>query len=338
MTAKAKPGKPGKAKRLAVFNPPLAAPINRWFGKLRPMEPRTREEPFDNPRYYFQIKWDGIRILAFVDKGEVRLQNRRGRERTFQYPELQELGGRLENRVAILDGEVIIMEKGKPNFPRVMQRDSCSREQVLAHLLPVHPVTYCIFDLLFLDGEDLTSRPYCYRQSRLVSLIKESFGAVYLNENFDSGKSLYRWMAERGWEGVVAKEKTGRYTWGPNKSSGWFKIKVRRQQLCLVGGLSRAEGAPAALLLGVYRDGEITYIGKAGSGLTRQDLLELDRLADRSLQAEPCFVNPPREKGLVWLKPDLTVLVEYAEWTANLRLRAPVIKGFTTQPVAEARL
>ncbi|HHX87916.1 MAG TPA: DNA ligase [Firmicutes bacterium] len=315
----------------------LTAPVSRWFGKLKPMEPRSRREPFDSPRYYFQIKWDGVRMLVFAENGELRLQNRRGFDRTFQYPEFQELKELLAGREAILDGEVIALEGGKPSFPRVMQRDLCSREQRLKYLRKVYPCTFCAFDLLYLAGEDLTSRPYSYRQEQLTDLFTGA-GSIYINENFDSGLNLYSQVVKRQWEGVVAKEKDSRYVWGPQKSGYWLKIKFRRQQLCLVGGISFSGNAPSALLLGAYRDRDLTYIGKAGSGLSRQDLIELNRLAARHTQAQPCFINPPREKGLVWLKPVLTVLVEYAEWTGNLQLRAPVIKGFTSCPPGEARL
>lgn len=336
MTAAAKPGEPGNAKKLAPLN--LSSPVNRWFGKLKPMEPQPRREPFDSPRYYFQIKWDGVRILAFAENGELRLQNRRGNDRTFQYPELREIGDLLGGREAILDGEVIALEGGKPSFPRVMQRDQCFREQMLNYLRKAHPVTYCVFDLLFLEGEDLTLAPFSCRQEMLGRLLTGSSGTIYINENFDSGKDLYCQMVNRQWEGVVAKDKSSRYVWGPKKSPCWLKIKFRRQQLCLVGGLSFSKGAPSALLLGAYRDRDLTYIGKAGSGLSRQDLLELNRLAARHTRGKPCFVNPPRGRDLVWLEPDLTVLVEYAEWTGNLQLRAPVVKGFTSRPPGEARL
>ncbi len=302
------------------------------------MEPQPRREPFDSPFHYFQIKWDGVRMLAFVENKAVRLQNRRGLERTFQYPELQEIGKLLGSREAVLDGEVIVLEGGKPSFPRVMQRDLCSREKMLGYLRKAHPVTYCVFDLLFIDGVDLTPMPYSYRIEQLRCIFTGNNSAVYINENFRSGKDLFQQLARRGWEGVVAKDKSGRYVWGPKKSSVWLKIKIRRQQLCLVGGLSFSGGIPSALLLGVYRDEDLTYIGKAGSGLSRKDLLELDHLAAGHAQGEPSFVNPPRGKDLVWLKPALTVLVEYAEWTDNLQLRAPVIKGFTGRPPTEARI
>ena len=301
------------------------------------MEPRPRANPFESPEYFFQIKWDGVRILAFCDGTGVRLQNRRGGERIFQYPELQVLGELLGGREAILDGEIVILEGGKPSFPRVMQRDQCHREQVLAYLQKAYPVTYCVFDLLFLDGEDLTPRSLSFRQGLLDGLFPET-GSIYINDNFDSGRALFELMVERQWEGIVAKEKSGRYTWGPKKSAGWLKIKFRRRQICLVGGISFSKGVPSALLLGAYRDRDFTYIGKAGSGLSRQDLLELRGLSDRQARDKPYFINPPRGKDLIWLKPELTVLVEYAEWTGNLQLRAPVIIGFTDHSAAEAHL
>ena len=154
-------------KRLPLARLELSAPLERHFGSIKPMEPRPAEAPFDDPEYVYQIKWDGIRILAFLEKGRVRLQNRKGRDRTAQFPELQHLAELIRSEEALLDGEVVVMEGGKPSFPRVIQRDFCKNERSILPLSRKLPCTYCLFDLLFLDGKDLTGEPLVERQQLL---------------------------------------------------------------------------------------------------------------------------------------------------------------------------
>ncbi len=312
----------------------LTAPLARHFGSIKPMEPRPTDAPFDDPEYFYQIKWDGIRILAFVEKGRVRLQNRKGRDRTAQFPELQQLAGLISSEEALLDGEVVVMEGGKPSFPRVIQRDFCQNERTILPLSRKLPCTYCLFDLLFLDGEDLTGEPLVYRQ-QLLSEVIQSRWPLYLNENFSRGISLYRRVEELELEGIVAKNKRSPYLLG-QKSEHWLKVKPRRRLLCIVGGLKMSKGTVGAILLGAYANGVIRYLGRAGSGLTRRDLEILRQYSAAGRAAAPPFADPPREKDCLWLEPRLTVVIEFAEWTPDLKLRAPVVVGFSTRPPEDA--
>jgi len=300
------------------------------------MEPVSRKDPLDSPAYIYQIKWDGVRILALIEQRRVILKNRKGKPRTEQYPELQILAELVKVKNAVLDGEVIALAGGKPSFARVIQRDFCRREPVIRALQRQIPCTYCLFDLLYLDGADLTGRSIEERQ-RLLAEIVEAAPPLYLNENFQEGEALYREIEQAELEGIVAKKKGSPYRSG-QKSADWLKIKPRRRQLCVVGGLTMPGGSVGALLLGAYRDGELLYIGKAGSGLKRNDLLLLRDYALQGGAAEPYFSNPPRGRDLLWLEPRLTVQVEFAEWTGDLRLRAPVVIGFTNRPPPEALL
>jgi DNA ligase D-like protein (predicted ligase) len=326
----------GGGKKRAPGLLKLEPPIGQFFTLIKPMEPQARREPFDSPGHFFQLKWDGVRILAFKDGSSIMLQNRKGRPRTEQYPELQRLAALVRAEDALLDGEVVVMEHGRPSFARVIQRDFCRREGAIKALARVSSVTYCLFDLLYLAGEDLTRRPLEERL-RLLGEAVEAAPPVYLNENFYDGVALYRRLEELGLEGIVAKEKSSPYLIG-QKSAYWQKIKPRRRQLCVAGGLTVKGGAVGALLLGAYRDGDLLYIGRAGSGLSRRDLLLLQKLAAAHRVQEPPFLNPPRGAEYVWLEPRLTVLIEYAEWTGDLRLRAPVVAGFSDRPPEEARL
>ncbi len=275
-------------------------------------------------------------MLAFKEGERVRLQNRKGHDRTAQYPELQQLAGLVKAKDALLDGEVVVMESGKPSFPRIIQRDFCRQERSIKTLSKSLRCTYCLFDLLFLDGSDLTSRPLEERLQILAEVIQPDW-PLYLNENFQSGIALYHRVVELELEGIVAKAKQSPYLLG-QKSSCWLKVKPRRRLLCVVGGLKMKEGAVGALLLGAYRDGALQYVGRAGSGLSRSDLLVLRNFGDSNQVVLPPFAEPPREKGSIWLQPRLTVIIEYAEWTPDLKLRAPVVVGFTNRSPLDAVL
>lgn len=298
------------------------------------MEPSSGKEPFDSPEHLFQIKWDGVRILSLVDGGRVTLKNRRGRPRTEQYPELQGLAELVGADSAVLDGEMIALARGKPSFPRVIRRDLCVRESAIRGLQHQIPCTYCLFDLLYLDGADLTGSPIEERQRLLEGIVKE-VPPVHVSENFQEGRALYREVEAAGLEGIVAKRRGSPYR-GGGKSADWVKLKPRRRQLCVVGGLTMPGGSVGALLLGAYREEELLYVGKAGAGLKGEELLLLRDHARQGSVAAPYFRNPPRGRDLLWLEPRLTVEIEFAEWTGDLRLRAPVVAGFSQRPPGEA--
>ena len=303
---------------------------------IRPMEPRSAKSPFDDPEYRFQLKWDGVRMLAFLEEGRVRLQNRKGHDRTEQYPELQQISTLVEAKEALLDGEVVVLEEGRPSFPRVIKRDFCRQKRSIAALSRSLRCTYCLFDILFLNGDDLTGKPLDERLKLLSGIVRTGW-PLYVNDNFPGGTALYRRVEELGMEGIVAKKKDSPYLPG-QKSGHWLKVKPRRRQLCVVGGLTLKEGAVAALLLGAFADGALHFVGRAGSGLTRRDLGALRQYAAHNAAAFTPFSTPPREKDCVWLQPRLTVMIEYAEWTPDVKLRAPVVVGFSTLPAGEAKL
>ena len=314
----------------------LEPPLGRFFKLIRPMEPVSAPKPFDSAAHYFLVKWDGVRMLVFKEGSTIRLQNRKGNPRTAQYPELQSLSGLIKATEALLDGEIVVLKSGKPSFARVLQRDLAGRESVIKALAGQMPCTYCVFDLLYLDGKDLSRLPLAERLQILAGSVNAE-KPLYLNENFPSGIDLYRQVAEMELEGIVAKKKDSPYILGA-KSDYWLKIKPRRRLLCVVGGVTVQQGAVRSLLLGAYHDGRLLYLGRAGSGLTGRDINLLKGYAAREAVSEPPFLNPPRSKNLLWLEPRLTVMIEFAEWTADLHLRAPVVTGFSNRPPEEATL
>ncbi|MGE5653261.1 MAG: non-homologous end-joining DNA ligase [Bacillota bacterium] len=296
---------------------------------IKPMEPVKHDQPFDDPRYAFQVKWDGVRMLAFVSGSGVRLQNRRLREKTATYPELQLLSKHLVGRDAILDGEVVVLQDGKPSFPRVIERDFATSSRTISGMQKTHPIAYVVFDILWLDGRDLTPLPWQERDQHLHAAVREEDGIAVIDSFLARGTDLFGAVETKGLEGIVAKEISSRYLIG-QKSDAWRKIKTKQRIRAVVGGMTIKGSHFSALLLGVYREGQLVYIGRVGTGISMQEAGLLVQHLGQQRQPTSPFTNTPRitSAEVIWTYPALTVDVEFMEWTEDLQLRAPVIKGF----------
>jgi len=286
--------------------------------------------PWEDPGFAFQPKWDGIRMLAFLSRGRVRLQNRRFRDRTAAYPELAFLPSRVQAEEAILDGEVMVLVRDRPSFPAVMRREGAASGPPV--LCPGEHLLYAVFDLLHLDGRELENHPWRERQEILRSRLKEG-DPVYLTPSTADGPALWEAVIQKGLEGVVAKRVSSPYVSG--KSRHWLKVKPRRRGDFVVGGFTRTPEGVGALLCGLYPSSSpgknLWYVGRVGTGFSsalRRALAE--RLAGLEVPHPP-FINPPRLGPLEvrWTAPLLTVTVEFAEWTEELKLRAPSFISFS---------
>lgn len=323
-----------------------------------PMEPVPWPEPFDDPNWRYEVKWDGVRCIALVEGGRVRLFSRRLRERTGRFPELQALPGLLGGPVpagaggrTVLDGELVVLrDDGRPSFNRILERDLAG-PAAAARRSREHPATFVAFDLVQWADADLSARPLAERQARLRTVLRPAPPLVLLSESFTSGRDLFRAVAEQELEGIVGKAQDSPYRPG-ERSRHWRKVKRRLSLAAVVGGYTVTGGRLGALLLGAHADdGRLQYIGRAGSGLTAADAALVQQhlpVAGRS----PFAPNPADPGGhrprafrfgrqpdaVVWCQPQLVVQVEFSEWTADGLLRAPVCKGFLALPPTAARL
>ncbi|HHY93191.1 MAG TPA: DNA ligase [Firmicutes bacterium] len=302
---------------------------------IEPMEPTLVRAPFDDPEFAFQVKWDGVRLLSFVEHGRVRLQNRRLRSRDGFYPELDSLPRLLSCDEVVLDGEVVAFQGGRPFFPLILRRELAGTPERVRRLQAEVPVAYLVFDLLYLKGRPLTRLPWEERQARLAEVLRPG-GNVHRVENFSAGTALFQVVEGKGLEGVVAKRRSSLYVSG--KSRDWVKVKVRRRQLCLVGGYSAAAGRLQSLLVGAWQGADLLYLGRVGTGLSAREWEALAAaLPDLTIPRCP-FRNCPRSSDFYWVKPVLPVWVEYSEWTEQLHLRAPSLVGFARARPEECRL
>ncbi|NLB87904.1 MAG: DNA ligase [Syntrophomonadaceae bacterium] len=303
---------------------------------ITPMSPINHNEIFDDANFIYQVKWDGVRMISYIKNNEVTLINKRLNPRTDQYPELQLLSSIVKGHdLTILDGEIIALENGKPSFPTVMRRDNTTDTKKINLLTKMIPVLYMVFDILYLEGRDLRKLPWQERNQILLDTVKP-YPHIHVVETFNEGTSLFQAVKKQELEGIVAKHKESPYVSG-NKHRYWFKIKYRRRLSCVIGGYTLNNKTINALLVGVYDKNELRYCGKVGTGLKSSEWATLTNEIDKMKSSTCPFVDfPSSEMNKVhFVKPLLTVEIEYAEWTPDIRLRAPSIIGFINKKPEE---
>jgi bifunctional non-homologous end joining protein LigD len=300
--------------------------------RIEPMLARTGELPADDARWAYEIKWDGVRAIGYVDGGRLRLASRNGNDITPRYPELRELGRALAGHEAVLDGEVVAFdEAGRPSFQRLQGRMHLTSEHVVRRLAASDPVAYIVFDLLWLDGHPLIGLPYTERRERLLELGLDGPRWQTPAHHVGDGTAMLAASRANGLEGVVAKRLDSTYTPG-RRSNAWVKVKNVRETDVVVGGWLEGEGNRGgrlgSLVIGVYDEGELRYAGRVGSGFDERELKRVAGLLEPLARADSPFAAkpaPPRETHFV--EPALVARVAYGEWTQAGTLRHPVYKG-----------
>lgn len=298
-----------------------------------PFEPIRVDEFPEGSQWTAQVKWDGVRVLSYYDRRELKLFNRRLNERTHHYPELLNFSEYCSAASVVLDGEIIALKNGKPSFYEVMKRDGLSILNNLEILRSKVPITYMIFDVLYLNGQWITSFPLAKRQQILQDIITPT-SQVQLVENFADAIALYEAVKEQEMEGIVLKDLSSTYLIN-GKDQRWRKKKYYRDAIAVVGGVTKRGSAVNSLLLGQFdQNGRLWYIGHAGTGkFSQKDWLEISEQIKPLVQSAIPFANtPPRLKGTVWLKPRLCVKVQFAEWIEGHTMRQPSIQSFVDVP------
>lgn len=298
---------------------------------LAPMLACTGPLPPDSPQWSYEVKWDGVRVLAAVQGGLVRLRSRNGNDVTGAYPELRELGNQLGSRQVLLDGEVVALHDGRPDFGRLQSRMHVGRPPPA--LVRDTPVTLLLFDLLHVEGRSLLDAAYDERRAALEDLRLSGEHWSVPPAFPGTGLAVFDATKAQGMEGVVAKRRDSRYEPG-RRSDCWVKVKHVRRQSCVVagwkpGGGSRA-GAIGSLLLGVHVDGRLQFAGHVGTGFTQQMLRRIGALLEPLRRDTSPFEGPvPRgqARSAVWVEPRLVCDVDFTAWTKDGRLRHPSFKG-----------
>ncbi|MGH9404948.1 MAG: non-homologous end-joining DNA ligase [Terriglobia bacterium] len=298
------------------------APLPRT---LRPMLATLVDQPFSDPDWLFEIKWDGVRALARIQDGRVALRSRNDRIITGQYPELAALPKRLRAKSAILDGEIVVLDAdGRSNFERLQSRINVASPS--AALQRSAPVSYFIFDLPYCDGYDLRRTPLLERKRLLERVLDSRPPFFYSDHEMEKGTDLFEAARAKRLEGIVGKRALSAYS--ERRSPDWAKFKVTRELNAVIGGSTAPRGARehfGALLLGLYDGKALRYIGGAGTGFNHQSQAALyGKLLALSSDRCPFDETPATREPSSWVKPELVARVKYSNWTQDRRLRAPV--------------
>jgi len=294
----------------------------------------SRELPRDQDHYAFEVKWDGVRAIAYVDGGRVRFESRRGGEITSRYPELRAMGPALGSTTAVLDGEIVAFEGESPSFERLQRRMHVANERAVRRLMGEVPVVYVIFDVLWLEGHSTLELPYRDRRKLLDELAPQGPSWQTPAAHEGDGRALLDATKRLGLEGVVAKRLDSLYDPG-RRSRAWLKVKNQNSQELVIGGWLPGKGARSsslgALLVGYYESGDadapLRYAGRVGTGLTESELRRLVELLEPLRRDTSPFTPKPRVKDATFVEPKLVAEVRFTEWTNAGVVRAPAYLG-----------
>jgi bifunctional non-homologous end joining protein LigD len=283
--------------------------------RVAPMLATLVRKPFHKPGWIYEEKYDGYRILAYKEGGRVTLVSRNGNDRTATYAAVARAIQQLRIRTLLLDGEVVAFDgKGISRF-QLLQEGSAS-------------TAYAVFDCLYSSGRDLRHEALEIRRPAAESAIDKAEVLMISRRLAENGLEAFKVAKQKGYEGVVAKDLSAPYIEG--RSSKWLKVKVHQEEEMVIGGFTKPEGSRryfGALLLGAYEERKLRYVGKVGTGFNENTLASLYQKFKPLVRSEPAFVDPPREKGITYLKPRLVAQISFQEWTADRKLRQPVYLG-----------
>ncbi len=302
---------------------------------IKPMLAVAGPLPADDENWAFEVKWDGIRAILFVEGGRVRALSRNDLDVTVSFPELADIGKYLGLTTCIIDGEIVALgEDGRPNFSRLQRRMHVSNQREAKRRAALDPVSFVAFDLLYIDGHSLMDAPYDERRERLESL-ELSGNTFTTTESFRgvSGQDVLAATVANGLEGVIAKRRASPYRPG-RRHADWTKVKSFRTQEVVVGAWTAGRGerqeSLGALLLGIPDTGGLRYIGKVGTGFSaRARSALLDNLRPLATTESPFMSALPAGEAAAahFVRPQLVGEVEYGEWTTAGRLRHPTWRG-----------
>ena len=305
---------------------------------IKPMLATLVDKSFDDPDWLFEVKWDGYRTIAFIQNGDVKLQSRNNKSFTEKYYPITE-SLKSWNTNAVIDCEIVVLNnKGLSDFGALQNWRSESDGELLMYT----------FDLLWYDGKDLMKLPLKERQEILKEIFPPDLDNIRLSEVFpENGNRFFQAAEKLGLEGIIAKKADSSYR-QDNRSKEWLKIKVHKRQEVVIGGYTLNEGGSifSSLLLGVFDNAKLQFVGKVGTGFNDKLKGEMIKLFKPLVTSESPFQivpdvnepsrfrpNPPKAKAF-WMKPELVCEVSYAEITSDGVFRHPSFKGMRSDKKA----
>jgi len=282
------------------------------------------KEPPSGDQWLHELKFDGYRMLCRIDRGRVRVWSRNGKDWTDKFLNVTEAARDLKLTSAILDGEIVIVDaQGRSSFQKLQRAMGKSTTTGFA---------YEVFDLIYLDGFDLTGTPLKHRKALLKKLISASRGAIRYSEHFEgNGAAFFRHACEYGIEGIVSKLADSPYESTRNRN--WLKVKCNKQQEFVIAGYTpSAKGLPGfgSLVLAVYEKKKLVYAGRVGTGFTFKQRSDLKKQLDKLLLVKSPLAVVPKDPGLRqtrWTEPKMVAEVAFTEWTSDGAIRHPSFQG-----------
>lgn len=295
---------------------------------IAPMKSFIVEKPPKGDEWLFEVKWDGVRAICFIDDKSVRMTSRTGHSCERQYPELSVIGHQIAGKQVVLDGEICVLDKnGVSSFSLIQPRIAVADPNTVAHLARRTPVTLFVFDLLYLDGYDLRNVPLIERKRLLSSILQPSSVMRYSDHFVNQGEEMLAAARATGLEGIIAKRATSKYE--SKRSQNWLKIKIVSQQEFIICGYTTGDRDYfSSLVLGLYDKGKLTYVGNVGTGFDQKTLEMIYRRIEPLTTSNSPFGEVPQMlRAAIWVRPELVCEVKFANWTDDQRLRAPVFLG-----------
>src|SRR5579863_9971146 len=319
------------ARGLEAAAPPVPAKASADMPKI--ITPMLAElgkgEPPATSDWVYEIKWDGVRAICFIESGKLKMFSRNGNAIDKQYPELSILPHQVRAKQAIIDGEIAALDpQGRPSFELLQRRINVAEASAIARLARSHPVVFFAFDLLYLDGRDLRGEPLVERKKLLKEILKPD-DVIRYSEHFDTNASeLLAAVKQQGLEGIIGKRAQSRYE--SRRSSDWVKWKVVDSADFVICGYTEGDRhGLGALVLGTRGPGgKLTWAGNVGTGFDAAMVKTLfAKLAPLVTKQSPLEAARGLPRKVVWTKPELICEVRFANWTEEGRLRAPVFLG-----------
>jgi bifunctional non-homologous end joining protein LigD len=291
--------------------------------RVRPMLATLVEEPFDKAGWFFEIKWDGFRAIAEVERGRVNMYSRNLLPFNAKYPSIVAALKKLKE-AAVLDGEIVALNaKGMPDFHAL--QDYGERGA---------PLQYVVFDLLWLGGRDLRDSPLYERKALLASILPHDRRLVFSAHIEGKGKAFFKEMKKRRFEGMLAKDSLSPYREG-KRGTEWLKVKTWLEQEAVIVGFTaprKTRKNLGALVLAAYsgrgKNKRLTYIGHSGGGFTEKELADLHtKLGKIRTKTPPIDEKVPVNSPITWVRPKYVCEMRFSEWTPEGRMRHPIYTG-----------
>lgn len=308
--------------------PPRCARSRSMPAIIHPMLATLVDEPFSNPDWIFETKWDGFRSVCFIKNGSARFVSRNQLEMTANYPELRNIARQIIAKEAILDGEIVALDEyGMPRFQLLQPR--VGRKSGIEALRGKAQIVYFVFDLLYCDGSDLTACELIERKAALEGILRPSSFVKFSEHIQGEGERFFKEIEKFHLEGMMAKRAASPYV--QKRSTDWLKVKTVQRSEVVIGGYTQPRGARShfgALVVGLYRGDDLHYVAHTGGGFNERTLEKIYKLLQPLKTDRSAFVVTPKTNEPVqWVKPKLVAEVKFSEWTADSRMRQPIFVG-----------